>query len=64
MLRQCLTRNIQRVLNELPKSLDETYQRVLEEISEVNREDAYRLLQCLTVAMRPLRVEEIGRAHV
>jgi ankyrin repeat protein len=48
------------VLNELPKSLDETYQRVLEEINEVNREDAYRLLQCLTVAMRPLRVEELA----
>jgi ankyrin repeat protein len=59
-LRQCLTRNVQRVLNELPKSLDETYKRVLEEINEVNREDAYRLLQCLTVAMRPLRVEELA----
>jgi ankyrin repeat protein len=48
------------VLSELPKSLDETYKRVLEEINEVNREDAYRLLQCLTVAMRPLHVEELA----
>jgi ankyrin repeat protein len=44
----------------LPKSLDETYQRVLKGINEANQEDAYRLLQCLTVAMRPLRAEELA----
>ena len=59
-LRHCFTRNIQRVLSDLPKSLDETYDRVLREITEANREDAYRLLQCLTAAIRPLRVEELA----
>jgi ankyrin repeat protein len=44
----------------LPKSLDETYKRILKEIKTTNREHAYRLLQCLTVATRPLRVEELA----
>jgi hypothetical protein len=49
-----------RVLKELPKSLDETYERMLKEIGKVNPHQAYRLLQCLTVATRPLRVEELA----
>jgi ankyrin repeat protein len=49
------------VLSTLPKSLDETYERVLREINEVNQEDLYRLLQCLVVAIRPLRVEELAQ---
>jgi len=40
--------------------LDETYERVLKEIVTANRHHAYRLLQCLTVARRPLRVEELA----
>ncbi|KAH9957288.1 hypothetical protein BGW80DRAFT_1383030, partial [Lactifluus volemus] len=59
-LRHCFTRNVLRVLDELPKSLDETYERVLKSINAENCADAYRLLQCLTVAMRPLRVEELA----
>ena len=44
----------------MPASLDETYERVLKEIGTTNRRHAYRLLQCLTVAVRPLRVEELA----
>jgi hypothetical protein len=44
----------------LPKSLDDTYKRILREINNANQEHAYRLLQCLTVASRPLRVEELA----
>jgi hypothetical protein len=44
----------------LPKSLDETYERLLREINESNREDVYRLLQCLVVSVRPLCVEELA----
>jgi hypothetical protein len=40
--------------------LDETYERVLKEIVTANRHHAYHLLQCLTVASRPLRVEELA----
>jgi ankyrin repeat protein len=48
------------MLSKLPKSLDETYERVLREIDEANQDDVYRLLQCLVVSIRPLRVEELA----
>ncbi|KAI9437184.1 hypothetical protein H4582DRAFT_2129609 [Lactarius indigo] len=60
VLRNCLPQNVQRVLRELPSSLDETYERMLREIGKVNPDQAYRLLQCLTVATRPLRVDELA----
>ncbi|KAI9436871.1 hypothetical protein H4582DRAFT_1853862, partial [Lactarius indigo] len=60
VLRNCLPQNVQRVLRELPNSLDETYERMLREIGKVNPDQAYRLLQCLAVATRPLRVEELA----
>jgi len=48
------------MLKELPESLDETYERILRGINKANREQAHRLLQCLTVAVRPLRVSELA----
>src|SRR6266851_1862470 len=33
---------------------------VLRNINKANREHAYRLLQCITVAVRPLRVEDLA----
>ncbi|KAH9169172.1 hypothetical protein EDB89DRAFT_2099150, partial [Lactarius sanguifluus] len=61
VLRHCLAPSLRRQLNELPKSLDETYERVLKEIESTNQgRHARRLLQCLVVAMRPLRVEELA----
>ena len=49
-----------RILAELPETLDETYERILREIPKTNRVHAHRLLQCLTVAVRPLTVEELA----
>jgi ankyrin repeat protein len=61
MLRNCLAPSLRDQLNALPKSLDATYERVLDEIHSTNQgRHAHRLLQCLTVAMRPLRVEELA----
>ena len=61
MLRHCLAPSLRRQLNELPKSLDETYERILEEIESTNQgHHARRLLHCLAVALRPLRVEELA----
>ena len=60
MLRDCLPSSVRRFLEELPESLDETYERVLREIKKPNRDHARRLLQCLVVAIRPLRVEELA----
>jgi len=60
MLRHCLPPSVRGVLDELPETLDETYERVLRDINKANREHALRLLHCLTVSIRPLRVEELA----
>jgi hypothetical protein len=59
-LRQCLPQSVLQTLNELPDSLDETYERVMMEIRRANQSHAYRMLQCLTVAIRPLSVAELA----
>ena len=51
---------MRRTLDDLPESLDETYERILKEIKRPNRDHTRRLLQCLVVAVRPLRVEELA----
>ena len=61
-LRHCLPSSVRRTLDELPESLDETYERILKEIKKPNRDHAHRLLQCLVVAVRPLTVEELAEA--
>ena len=48
------------MLEELPETLDETYERILRDINKANRAHTHRLLQCLTVAVRPLRVAELA----
>jgi Ankyrin repeats (3 copies) len=60
VLRHCLPPSVRRTLGQLPESLDETYERVLKEIKKPNRDYARRLLQCLVVTVRPLRVEELA----
>ena len=60
LLRQCLVPSVRHILAELPESLDDTYERILHEIPKSNQVHAHRLLQCLTVAVRPLRVEELA----
>src|SRR6266404_6126932 len=60
VLRYCFPANLRHVLEKLPKSLDETYKRILKQIDNANWAHAYRLLQCLLVAIRPLRVEELA----
>ena len=52
--------SIRTALNELPTTLDETYERALEGIPKEKRQHAHRLFQCLVVAIRPLRVEELA----
>ena len=48
------------MLKELPRTLDETYERILRDINKANWDHAHRLLQCLTVAVRPLRIAELA----
>jgi hypothetical protein len=59
-LRQCLPQSVKRTINELPESLDETYERVVMEMKRANQVHAYRMLQCLAVATRPLSVTELA----
>ena len=56
----CLPGRIRHALDELPATLDGTYKRTLREIKDTNWEFARRLLQRVTAAARPLRVEELA----
>ena len=47
-------------MGELPQSLDATYERILQDINEENWNVALHLFQCVAVASRPLRVEELA----
>ena len=60
VLRHCLPSSVRHILEELPESLDETYERILREIRKPNQGHAHRLLQCLVAAVRPLRVKELA----
>ena len=60
LLRHCFSPSVRRILEELPESLDETYERILRDIRRPNQGHARRLLQCLVVAIHPLRVEELA----
>jgi ankyrin repeat protein len=64
VLRHCLPPSLRYILPELPETLDETYEQILRSIDNDNREHAHRLFQCLTVAIRPLRVEELAEVLV
>jgi hypothetical protein len=59
-LRRCLPPRIRQALDELPETLDETYERTLLDIDKDNWAYAHRLFQCIVVACRPLRVKELA----
>jgi hypothetical protein len=59
-LRHCLPPSVRVILDDLPETLDETYERVLKDINKASQKHAIQLLHCLTVAIRPLRVEELA----
>ena len=52
--------SIRKALNELPTTLDDTYERALQEIPKEKWQHAHRLFQCLVAAIRPLRVNELA----
>ena len=59
-LRRCFPPSIRQILEGLPKTLDETYERILLEIDEEKQVYANRLFQCLAISTRPLHVEELA----
>jgi ankyrin repeat protein len=60
VLQHCFGSSIRQTLDQLPETLDDTYARMLSQIPPVNRANAHLMLQCLMVAVRPLRVEELA----
>jgi len=52
--------SIRKSLNELPITLDDTYERILQCIPKEKFQHARRLFQCIVAAIRPLRVEELA----
>ena len=59
-LRLCPLRYISSTLDELPETLDETYERILQGIPKKMRKDAHRIFQWIMVSSRPLCVEELA----
>jgi ankyrin repeat protein len=60
VLRGCFPPALRRALEEMPKTLDATYEQILLSIGNAKRGYAYHLLQCLAVSIRPLSVEELA----
>jgi ankyrin repeat protein len=52
--------SLRKALNELPTTLDDTYDQTLQGIPKEQWQHAHRLFQCLVTAIRPLRVEELA----
>ena len=62
MLRLCIRSRVRQFINALPDGLYETYERILKEIPKTNQCHVRRVLQCLAVVIRPLRVEELAHS--
>lgn len=60
VLQNCLPNRVRQKLIELPKTLDETHERILKEIGKADGDLARRILHCLAVASRPLFVDELA----
>lgn len=65
MLRTCKRPSaIEAALKDLPRTLDETYQRILQKIEPDDFEDARAILKWVAFAERPLTLEEVAEAAV
>jgi ankyrin repeat domain-containing protein 50 len=62
-LKGCRTiEDLENALTELPKDLDITYDRILNNIDEKDRKRAQCVLQLMAVACRPLTIDEASEA--
>jgi hypothetical protein len=63
-LRDCRSENsLRRTLDTLPKTLDETYSRILDQIDDFHKPAVHRLLQCICISYCPLTVEDLGHIY-
>ena len=62
-LRRCVKPGaLRKALASLPKTLDETYERILYKIDQEHAEDALKVLQWLAFSTRPLELQEVAEA--
>ena len=59
-LRRYIPSSIRKALDELPTTLDDTYERALQGIPKEKWHHVHRLFQCLVAAIRPLRAKELA----
>ena len=59
-MRGCYPQGLRCALDQLPETLDATYERTLLSIEKAKQRYACYLFQCLAVSIRPLRVEELA----
>jgi hypothetical protein len=65
ILRRCLrTRDINHALQNLPRSLDSTYERMLGYIDEIRYQEAYAIFNWLIASKRSLTLRELAGAAV
>lgn len=55
----CSEHHLNTILNSLPETLDETYERILDKIPRNLSKDARRILTLLCFSLRPLAIEEL-----
>jgi len=61
VLQKCLKlSSLRKALNSLPKTLHETYHRILLNIEEEYRDDAFKVLQWLAFSARPVTLAEVA----
>ncbi|KAF7585325.1 hypothetical protein BBP40_011235 [Aspergillus hancockii] len=60
ILKDCLTeQQIDHCLRSLPKTLDEMYDRILDNIEDVHKKHSIRILQILIYPVQPSTIEEV-----
>ena len=60
-LKRCLKPvQLRKTLRSLPKTLDDTYARILEAVEEDYVEDVHRILSCLVYSFHPLAIQEVA----
>jgi hypothetical protein len=63
-LRDCRSINsLRHTLDTLPRTLDETYSRILDQIDEFHKPVVHRLLQCVCISYCPLSAEDLGHIY-
>ena len=62
-LRKCLSAStVRNALHNLPRTLDDTYARILNNIPQEYHREAHCALQLLTVSIQPLTLREVAEA--